>query len=126
VCFCKENVKIHIKGYECVIDAGNSKPAIARNIRYGVHETPMMQKAIESLLLNNQIEIDNGSSWLSRILLAPKPHQEEILETFDFISRFCISYIALNQVTKVMSCYIPRQDATTLSRMVLETPDSSS
>ena len=67
-----------------------------------------MQKAIESLLANDQIAIDDNSSWLSRVVLAPKPHQEEILEIYDFIWRFCISYIALNQVTKVISYYIPR------------------
>jgi hypothetical protein len=103
-------VKIHIKGYECVIDTGDSKPTVARNIRYGIHETPIMQRAIESLLSNDQIEIDDDSSWLSRIVLAPKPHQEEVLEISDFIWRFCISYIALNQVTKVISYYIPRCD----------------
>jgi hypothetical protein len=69
-----------------------------------------MQRAIESLLANDQIEIDDDSSWLSRIVLAPKPHQEEVLEISDFIWRFCISYIALNQVTKVISYYIPRCD----------------
>ncbi len=69
-----------------------------------------MQKAIESLLANDQIAIDDDSSWLSRVVLAPKPHQEEILEISDFIWRFCISYIALNQVTKVISYYIPRCD----------------
>ena len=109
-CFCEENVKIHIKGYECVIDTGDSKPTVARNIRYGIHETPIMQKAIESLLKNDQITIDDDSSWLSRVVLAPKPHQEEVVEISDFIWRFCISYIALNQVTKVISYYIPRCD----------------
>jgi hypothetical protein len=92
------------------ISTGNRKPTVARNIRYGIHETPIMQKAIKSLLLNDQIEINDDSSWLSRIVLAPKPHQEEVLQIFDFIWRFCISYIALNQVTKVISYYIPRCD----------------
>jgi hypothetical protein len=66
-----------------------------------------MQRAIESILANDQIEIDDNSSWLSRIVLAPKPHQEEVLEISDFIWRFCISYIALNQVTKVISYQEP-------------------
>jgi hypothetical protein len=67
-----------------------------------------MQKAIERLLANNQIAIDDDSNWLSPIVLAPKPHQEEILKISDFIWRFCISCIALNQVTKVILYYIPR------------------
>ena len=104
-CFAESNVKIHIHGYECVSDTGDSKPTVARNIRYGIHETPIMQRAIESLLTNDQVEIDDDSSWLSRIVLAPKPHQEEVLFIWDFIWRFCISYIALNQVTKVISYY---------------------
>jgi hypothetical protein len=103
-------VKIHIKGYECVIDTGDSKPTVARNIHYGIHETTIMQRAIRSLLSNNQITIDDDSSRLFRVILALKPHQEEILKISDFIWQFCISYIALNQVTKVISYYIPRCD----------------
>jgi hypothetical protein len=81
-CFCEENVKLHIQGYECVIDTGDSKPTVARNSRYGIHETPIMQRAIESLLLNDQIELDNDSSWLSRIVLAPKPHTKTSSEVY--------------------------------------------
>ena len=40
--FYEENVKIPINGYECVIDTGTAQPTVARNIRYGIHETPIM------------------------------------------------------------------------------------
>ena len=48
--------------------------------------------------------------WLSRIVLAPKPYQEEVEDINDFVWRFCISYIPLNQVTKIIAFYIPRCD----------------
>jgi hypothetical protein len=60
-CFVEENVKIPIRNYECVIDTGDHMPLSVRNIRYGLHETPIMQKAIDSLLHNNQICLDTSS-----------------------------------------------------------------
>ena len=83
--FDEDNVMITIKGYQCVIDTGENKPTVARNIRYGIHETPIMEKAIHGLLSNNQIEADTTSSWLSQIILAPKPHQEHIRNIKEFV-----------------------------------------
>jgi hypothetical protein len=71
-CFCTENVQIPIKGYQCIIDTGSAKPTVARNIRYGIHGIPIMNKATNSLLKLDQIVIDEDSSWLSRIVLAPQ------------------------------------------------------
>ena len=42
------------------------------------------------------------------ILLAPKPHQEEVTSIDDFIWRLCVSYRALNAVTKSFTFPIPR------------------
>ena len=108
--FYPESVKIPINGYECVIDTGTAQPTVARNIRYGIHETPIMQKAIDALLANDQIYVDVDSSWLSKAVLAPKPHQEEVTDIAKFIWRFCINYISVNSVTKVWSYFIPRCD----------------
>ena len=108
--FYEENVKIPITGYKCVIDTGDARPTVARNIRYGVHETPIMQQAINALLANDQICVDVDSSWLSKAVLAPKPHQEEVSNISDFIWRFCINYIAVNHVTQIWSYFIPRCD----------------
>ena len=109
-CFDDSNVKVPVRGYQCVIDTGTSPPTVAKNIRYGIHEIPIMQKAIDALLEDGFICLDTHSSWLSRIVLAPKPHQEHVQNIDDFIWRFCISYIALNQITKLVSYYIPRCD----------------
>jgi hypothetical protein len=83
---------------------------MARNIRYRIHETPIMQLAIDALLENDQICIDVDSPWLSKAVLAPKPHQEHGTDTSNFIWRLCINYITLNHVTKVWSYFIPRCD----------------
>ena len=111
-CFCKENVPIPIRNYECHIDTGKAKPTVSKNIRFGMHERPILQAAIDALLDKNQIAPDTESEWLSKPVLAPKPHQEGITgDKIDkFIWRFCISYIALNQVTKIISYPIPRCD----------------
>jgi hypothetical protein len=64
-CFVEENVKIPIPNYKCVINTGDHMPLIAHNIRYGLQETPIMQKAIDSLLHNDQICVNTSSPWLS-------------------------------------------------------------
>ena len=69
-----------------------------------------MQQAIDALLANDQICVDTDSSWLSKAVLAPKPHQEEVTDIAEFIWRFCINYISVNSVTKVWSYFIPRCD----------------
>jgi hypothetical protein len=51
-------------------------------------------------------------SWLFKVLLAPKPHQEHIKNIDDFIWRFCINYIPLNNVTWVVAYPIPQCSST--------------
>jgi hypothetical protein len=111
-CFCLENVPVTIRDYQCHIDTGKAKPTVAKGIRFGMHEKPIMQKAIDALLQKEQICADSTSEWLSKPVLAPKPHQDNVLgkDVDNFVWRFCISYIALNQVTKVISYPIPRCD----------------
>lgn len=110
--FCEENVPVPIRHYECHVDTGIAKPVVAKNIRFGMHERKIMQDAIDALLQKKQITPDDTSEWLSKPVLAPKPHQEDITgDLIDkFVWRFCISYIALNQVTKVIAYPIPRCD----------------
>jgi hypothetical protein len=109
-CFAECNVTIPITGYECFIDTGKGKPTVARNIHYGLHETPIMQAAIDALLDNKQISVDIHSDWLSKAVLAAKPHQEHVTNITDFIWRFCINFIAVNQRTRILSYFIPRCD----------------
>jgi hypothetical protein len=78
--FYEDNIKIPITGYECVIDTGSATPTVSRNICYGIHKMPIMQLAINALLANDQICIDVDSPWLSKAVLAPKPHQEHVTD----------------------------------------------
>ena len=84
-CFDPEAVKIPMRNYQAYIDTSNQKPVAVQNTRYGLHESPIMQKAIDGLLANDQIEPATDGSWLSRCTLAPKPHQEKITRIDDFI-----------------------------------------
>ena len=79
-------------------------------MRYGPNETPIMEKAINSLLFLDQIEPITNGEWLSRAVIAPKLHQEDIFDIDKFVWRFCINYIPLNQITKVIAYPIPRCD----------------
>jgi len=93
--FIKKNVQITIEDYECHIDTGDHAPKVAKNIRFGIHETPIMQSAIDGLLQKNQIVPDDDSLWLAKPVLAPKPHQEDSTDHMidAFLWRFCVSYI---------------------------------
>jgi hypothetical protein len=46
-----------------------------------------------------------------KALLAPKPHQEHVKNIDDFVWRFCINYIPLNQVTRPVAYPIPLCDS---------------
>ena len=108
--FIKKNVPITIEDYQCHIDTVDHIPKVATNIRFGMHDTPKMQGAIDSLLQKNQIVPDEESVCLAKPVLYPKPHQENVTEKeADMIKwRFCVSYIPLNSVTKVIPYPIPR------------------
>ena len=108
--FSKEGVTTPVKDYVCEIDTGNAKPVRCRNPTFGPHETPVMEKAIAKLVeLNLCNQIFDGE-WLSNPLLAAKPHQENVTDIADFVWRFCVNYIALNAVTKIIAMPIPRCD----------------
>ena len=93
-----------------IIDTGAAPPVNCKKVHYGLHESPIMQKTIDNLLGNGLIIQDSNSSWNSNIALAPKPHQEDITNIDEYIRRFCISYVALNLVTKVIHYTIRRCD----------------
>jgi hypothetical protein len=46
--------------------------------------------------------------WVSMIVLAPKPHQEHVMNIEEFIWRMCVSFRRLNRVTKPFTFPIPR------------------
>eukprot|EP00957_Ditylum_brightwellii_P182597 13908507-Ditylum_brightwellii.AAC.1 len=77
-------------------------------MKYGLHESKIMEKSINALLHNNFIEEIAEGKWLSQATLAPKPHQEAVTNVNGFIWQFCVNYIPLNQITKIITYPIPR------------------
>ena len=109
--FCKEGVTTPVKDYECEIDTGNARPVACKNATFGPREQPIIEKAIAKLLELGHIKQIYEGEWLSKPLLAAKPHQENVTHIEDFVWRFCVSYIRLNSVTKIITMPIPRCDS---------------
>ena len=66
-----------------------------------------MMKSITALKKMGQIFQIHDCQWLFKAILAPKPHQEHIRNIEDFVWRFCVNYIPLNQVTCLIAYPIP-------------------
>eukprot|EP00957_Ditylum_brightwellii_P017615 1326985-Ditylum_brightwellii.AAC.1 len=79
-------------------------------MKCGLHESKIMEKSSNALLHDNFIEEIVEGEWLSQATLAPKPHQEAVTNINDFIWQFCVNYIPLNQITKIIAYPIPRCD----------------
>ena len=62
------------------------------------------------MLCNDWVEQCQGE-WGSSIVIAPKPHQEGIVDIEDFVWRMCISYRGLNKVTNLFEYPIGRCDS---------------
>ena len=109
--FSDKGLNVPVKDYECVIDTGSARPIHVGKINYGPRETIKMREYISALAkLNHIVQIHEGR-WLFKALLAPKPHQEGVYDIDDFVWRFCVNYIRLNSVTKVIAYPIPRCDS---------------
>jgi hypothetical protein len=66
-----------------------------------------MRKSIAALEKVSQICQIHDGQWLFKALLAPKPHQEHVCNIKDFVWRFCVNYILLNQFTRLIAYPIP-------------------
>jgi hypothetical protein len=99
-----------IRFYECVIDTGTAAPISIKKINYGTWETSIMRKCIAALAKVGQIVQIHDGHWLFKALLAAKPHQEHVSNIDDFVWRFCVNYIPLNQVTRLIAFSSPRCD----------------
>ncbi len=108
--FDEKGMFVPVKNYECIIDTGSAQPIAVKNILYDKLETKFMCKCIAALAKVGHIRQITDGSWLFKALLAPKPHQEHVENTEDFIWRFCVNYIPLNGVTRVIAYPIPRCD----------------
>ena len=102
---------IPVKDYECVIDTGSAAPIAVKKINYGPRETPIMRKCVAKLEELGHISQIHDGPWLFKALLAAKPHQEHVTNIEDFVWRFCVNYIPLNSVTRLIAYPIPRCDA---------------
>jgi hypothetical protein len=99
---------VPVKDYSCIINTGKAKPIAVKKIHYGPCEIPIMEKCIAALEKLGHIRQIHDGKWLFKALLAPKPHQEGVTNTCDFVWRFCVNYIPLNQVTCIIPYQIPR------------------
>ena len=62
-----------------------------------------MMKSVATLKKMGHICQINDGQWLFKALLAPKPHQEHIQNIEDFVWRFCVNGIPLNQVARLIA-----------------------
>ena len=77
-------------GYRFCIDTGSSLPIACKQIPYRIHESPVIQEHIQTLIDNNHVERITRGAWLSHGLLAPKPHQEHI-DSIDHLTALLMS-----------------------------------
>ena len=107
--FCVKGCRRSVIGYQFAIDTGTSTPVCCKLPNYGPHESRIIMEHIEALLKKDWIEECHGP-WGSLIVLAPKPHQEHVDDINDFVWRMCVSYRAINAVTRPFTYPIPRCD----------------
>jgi hypothetical protein len=102
---------VPVKDYVCDIDTGTATPIAVKGIHYGPDETPIMHDCISKLEKLGHISQIRDGAWLFKALLAPKPHQEHIRNIEQFVWRYCVNYIPLNAVTRVIAYPILRCDS---------------
>jgi len=83
--FWNEGITMPIKDYECEIDTGNTRPIACRNPTFGPRELPITEKAIAKHIELGHVKQIHESAWLSKPLLAPKPHQENVTDIDNFV-----------------------------------------
>jgi hypothetical protein len=104
---CEAGVSKTVLGFEFAIDTGGSQPVCCRKPRHGPHESKIALEQQEVLLANGWIR-KCCSPWGSLVVLAPKPHQEDVTNVEDFIWRKCVSCRKLNSVTLPFEHPAPR------------------
>ena len=92
--FCEEGASRTMFNFEFCIDTGDSKPDCCRQSSYGIHERKIMDKHIHILETNDWI-CDCEDPWGSLILLAPKPHQKDILTSTTFFGAYALVIVHL-------------------------------
>jgi hypothetical protein len=82
-----------VQGHEMVINTGNHKPIAMQKSHCGMHEAPIMQRTVDKLAEMGFITLDSASPWGLRITVAPKPHQELVVNVEERIWRLCTNCI---------------------------------
>ncbi len=100
-----------MKDYKCSINTGSAWLICVKKINYGPWEIPIMKRFISSLATLGHVRQIHGGKWLFKALLAPKPHQEHVRHIDDFVWRFCVNYIPLNQISWPVAFPIPWCDS---------------
>jgi hypothetical protein len=83
--FDSKGVTVPVKFYECVIDTGSAWLIAIKKIHYGENETVIMRKCIAALAKVGHICQVYDGEWLFKALLAPKSHQEHVLDINNFV-----------------------------------------
>jgi len=109
--FVPEGIKRPMLGFEFSIDTGSHTPVCCRKPHYGANESKVIMETIRTLKANDFIEECMQGGWGSPIVLAPKPHQEDVNDIKDLVWRMCVSYRNLNKVTNPFEFPIGRCDA---------------
>ncbi len=92
-----------VRNHECVIDTGNALPIAVKKIQYRPKELPIMHKVIAALEKVGHIRQIHNGRWLFKAVLAPKLHHEQVENIGDFVWRFCVNYVPLNSVTRIIA-----------------------
>jgi hypothetical protein len=101
--FDERGVWVLVWNYECIIDTGAAHPIAIKKIQYGPKELLIMRKAISDLEKVGHICQMHDGCWLFKAVLATKPHQEHVLNINNFVWRFCVNYVPLNSVTRIIA-----------------------
>ena len=96
--FAPEGISRYILGYMFTIDAGTSPSTCCKPPNYRPNEWEIIMKHIKAVLTNKWLRECSGGAYGAPIVLAPKPHQEDVENISDFIWRMCVSYRALNKI----------------------------
>jgi hypothetical protein len=108
--FNKKGIYVPVENYECVIDTGDALPIAITKILYGPWEILIMHECIAALEKVGHIQQIFDGRWFFKALLAAKPHQEHVCNIAKFIWRFCVNYIPLNSITRIIVYPIPLCD----------------
>lgn len=108
--FDPDGIQKIILGCEFKIDTGSSKGVCYRSPSYGHYKGGIIMKHIKVLLNNGWITECKTGGYGAPNVLAPKPHQEKVDNIDDFVWRMCVSYRALNKITKPFKYPIGRCD----------------